>query len=58
MTTSRSPLKNEPGWATHTPFPNFGKVEYFRTSGLTGKRNTELPGVIPGRRKAASPESI
>ena len=25
----RSPLKDEPGWATHTIFPNFGKVEYF-----------------------------
>ena len=29
MTTTRSPLKDEPGWATHTPIPNFGKVEYF-----------------------------
>ncbi|EHR02465.1 hypothetical protein Bra471DRAFT_03218 [Bradyrhizobium sp. WSM471] len=29
VTTTRSPLKDEPGWATHTPFPNFGKGEYF-----------------------------
>src|SRR3954447_14235748 len=35
MTTTRSPLKDEPGWTTHTPFPNFGKVEYFCVSGLT-----------------------
>ena len=28
-TTSRSPLFSEPGWPTHTPKPNFGKVEYF-----------------------------
>ena len=34
-TTTRSPLKDEPGWATHTPFPNFGKVEYFEASRLT-----------------------
>jgi hypothetical protein len=33
---TRSPLKDEPGWATHTPFPNFGKVEYFYGMGLTG----------------------
>ncbi|MET4799799.1 hypothetical protein ABIA96_002368 [Bradyrhizobium sp. LB11.1] len=32
---SRSPLKDEPGWATHTPFPNFDKVEYFCEEGLT-----------------------
>ena len=32
---SRPPLKDEPGWATHTPFPNFGKVEYFCEEGLT-----------------------
>ncbi|MBR0958984.1 hypothetical protein [Bradyrhizobium japonicum] len=51
-------LKDEPGWATHTLFPNFGKAEYFDAVGLTRERNTELPGVIPGRRKAASPESI
>ncbi|WP_210324918.1 hypothetical protein, partial [Bradyrhizobium campsiandrae] len=25
----RSPLKTKPGWAKHTPFPNFGKAEYF-----------------------------
>jgi hypothetical protein len=25
----------EPGWATHTPKPNFGKVEYFQRKGLT-----------------------
>jgi hypothetical protein len=25
----------KPGWATHTPKPNFGKVEYFRAYGLT-----------------------
>ncbi|WP_210169292.1 hypothetical protein, partial [Bradyrhizobium sp. Leaf396] len=35
MTTTRSPLKDEPGWATHTLFPNFGKAEYFRARGLT-----------------------
>src|SRR3954454_16259256 len=35
VTTTRSPLKDEPGWATHTPFPNFGKVEYFCRKGLT-----------------------
>jgi hypothetical protein len=38
-TTTRSPLKDEPGWATHTTFPNFGKVEYFCGEGLTGWRN-------------------
>jgi hypothetical protein len=57
-TTSRSPLLDKPGWATHTPFPNFGKVEYFQRNGLTREQNSQLPGVIPGRRKAASPESI
>jgi hypothetical protein len=31
----RSPLKDEPGWTTHTSFPNFGKVEYFCEGGLT-----------------------
>ena len=36
VTTTRSPLKNEPGWPTHTPIPNFGKAEYFCASGLTG----------------------
>ncbi|WP_230646567.1 hypothetical protein, partial [Bradyrhizobium sp. Leaf401] len=35
----RSPLKDEPGWATHTPFPNFGKAEYFLEEGLTRRRN-------------------
>ncbi|WP_212375075.1 hypothetical protein, partial [Bradyrhizobium japonicum] len=35
MTTTRSPLKNEPGWAIHTANPNFGKAEYFRAGGLT-----------------------
>src|SRR4051812_15723713 len=34
----RSPLKDEPGWAMHTIFPNFGKVEYFCGEGLTGWR--------------------
>ena len=34
-TTSRSPLLDEPGWTTHTPKPNFGKVEYFCERGLT-----------------------
>ncbi|MEY9182873.1 hypothetical protein ABIG06_004455 [Bradyrhizobium sp. USDA 326] len=29
MTTTRSPLKDEPGWATHTTNPNFGKVGIF-----------------------------
>src|SRR4029078_9468727 len=37
-TTTRSPLKDEPGWATHTPFPNFGKAEYFWSGYLTGGR--------------------
>jgi hypothetical protein len=41
-TTTRSPLKDEPGWATHTPFPNFGKVEYFEASRLTNQL-----GVLP-----------
>ena len=31
----KSPLLGEPGWATHTPKPNFGKVEYFCVRGLT-----------------------
>jgi len=51
----RSPLKDEPGWATHTPFPNFGKVEYFYADGLTARQvfcpsgyGRELPGKIPG----------
>ena len=30
-----SPLLGEPGWATHTSKPNFGKAEYFRAHGLT-----------------------
>ncbi|WP_247375521.1 hypothetical protein, partial [Bradyrhizobium sp. 173] len=34
MTTTRSPLKDEPGWATHTPFPNFGKAESFFLEGI------------------------
>jgi len=42
MTTTRSPLKDEPGWATHTPFPNFGKVEYFCGGGLTGGDTEEV----------------
>ncbi|WP_456623055.1 hypothetical protein, partial [Bradyrhizobium sp. P5_C12] len=37
---TRSPLKVKPGWATHTPFPNFGKVEYFCEPGLTPDRNS------------------
>ncbi|MBB4371816.1 hypothetical protein GGD63_004617 [Bradyrhizobium sp. cir1] len=40
-TTTRSPLKDEPGWATHTPFPNFGKVEYFCANGLTRARHRQ-----------------
>jgi hypothetical protein len=36
MTTTRSPLKNEPGWTTHTANQKFGKVEYFHWEGLTG----------------------
>jgi hypothetical protein len=35
---TRSPLKTEPGWATNTTFPNFGKVEYFQADGLTALR--------------------
>src|SRR3954466_154023 len=35
VTTTRSPLKDEPGWATHTSFPNFGNVKYFGRAGLT-----------------------
>ena len=47
MTTTRSPLKDEPGCATHTPFPNFGKVECFCRRGLTHGM-----GVLPdGQRK-------
>jgi hypothetical protein len=41
VTTTRSPLKDEPGWATHTPKRNFGKVEYFCAVGLTGGRHSE-----------------
>src|SRR3954471_24567598 len=39
VTTPRWPLKDEPGCATHTPFPNFGKVEYFFPRGLTHGRH-------------------
>jgi hypothetical protein len=44
--------------ATHTPYPNFGKVEYFWRHGLTG-----ILGVLPvGQRKglghAASTSSL
>ena len=42
-TTSRSPLLVEPGSATHTPKPNFGKVEYFRADGLTGRDTAKVP---------------
>ncbi|WP_211434694.1 hypothetical protein, partial [Bradyrhizobium diazoefficiens] len=35
---TRSPLKDEPGWARRTPFPNFGKVEYFSEGGLTASQ--------------------
>ncbi|QOG21468.1 hypothetical protein FOM02_33390 [Bradyrhizobium sp. SEMIA] len=42
MTTSRSPLKDEPGWATHTTNPNFGKVEYFCEIGLTACRHSRF----------------
>ena len=38
----RSPLKVEPGWSTHTPIPNFGKVEYFCGCDLTAPA-----GVLP-----------
>ncbi|MGY3651024.1 hypothetical protein ACVWW2_006315 [Bradyrhizobium sp. LM4.3] len=34
-----SPLKGEPGWATHTPKPNFGKAESFSRRGLTHPRH-------------------
>jgi hypothetical protein len=34
-TTTRSPLKDEPGWRIHTTNPNFGKAEYFCVSQLT-----------------------
>jgi hypothetical protein len=37
----RSPLLGEPGWATHTIFPKFGKVEYFCRAGLTKERTRE-----------------
>src|SRR3954470_577009 len=43
MTTTRSPPKDEPGWATHTSFPNFGKVEYFREDRLTEGDTEEVP---------------
>ncbi|WP_274069790.1 hypothetical protein, partial [Bradyrhizobium sp. WBOS16] len=49
-TTSRSPLLDEPGWATHTPKPNFGKVEYFCAMGLTAG---DTPGAV-GWAKARS----
>src|SRR5439155_6328358 len=32
---TRSPLKVEPGWATHTAKPNFGKEEYICAGRLT-----------------------
>jgi hypothetical protein len=41
MTTTRSPLKDEPGWPTHTPCPNFGKVEYICEDGLTAERQSK-----------------
>src|SRR3954451_25208124 len=37
VTTTRSPLKDEPGWTTHTSKPNFGKGEYFCGEWLTGE---------------------
>jgi hypothetical protein len=52
MTTTRSPLKDEPGWATHTPFPNFGKVEYFRNGRLTA-----LQVFCPSGDERPSPEA-
>jgi len=33
----------EPGWTTHTPKPNFGKVEYFRSEGLTEGDTGKVP---------------
>ncbi|WP_274069809.1 hypothetical protein, partial [Bradyrhizobium sp. WBOS16] len=42
-TTTRSPLLSEPGWATHTSKPNFGKVEYFRAEGLTEGDTGKVP---------------
>jgi len=55
VTTTRSPLKDEPGWPTHTPFPNFGKAEYFCAYGLTEgqHRRGRVDGVI-GRPPARS----
>jgi hypothetical protein len=53
--------------ATHTRFPNFGKVEYFYRRGLTDGLGVLPDGprkglwfslVIPGRDEGASPESI
>ena len=49
MTTTRSPLKDEPEWATYTPFPNFGKVEYFSNDGIDSPA-----GVLPVGRYAPS----
>jgi hypothetical protein len=49
-TTTRSPLKDEPGWPTHTLFPNFGEVEYFCGEGLTG-----MAGVLPDGLGCRSP---
>ncbi|WP_291622120.1 hypothetical protein, partial [Bradyrhizobium sp.] len=53
--------------ATPTPFPNFGKAEYFQPVVLT-QRSRVLPAgnasfgrsplVIPGRDEVANPESI
>ena len=49
MTTTRSPLLDEPGWATHTTNPNFGKVEYFCDDGLTTARH---------RRACVNPDQV
>ncbi|WP_211434695.1 hypothetical protein, partial [Bradyrhizobium diazoefficiens] len=49
---TRSPLKDEPGWATHTTNQNFCKSEYFHDEGLTGQRNRA--GVLPDRQSAGA----
>src|SRR6478735_4144493 len=60
VTTTRSPLKDEPGWATHTLKPNFGKVEYFCRNGLTGNdtewmRRRPSPEATKGAMQSTGP---
>src|SRR4051812_4983998 len=57
VTTTRSPLEDEPGWATHTSFPNFGKVEYFCDGRLTASRVFCPSGDERPSPEASSPQS-